>query len=233
MPLAEPYFTQDTFTFLRQLAKNNKREWFAEHKGRYERHVKTPMLRLIGDLKPHLAKVSGYLFCDDAASGGSMFRIHRDTRFSPDKRPYKTHAAASFPHVAAESSGGIDVPGLYFQVAPGEVLAGGGLWMPGTPQCNAVRAAILADPAGWKKAVAGATKAGLALETDLALKRPPPGVDADHPLVDVLKLKRFGVTRTLDDADALRPDLLAVLVKEFKAAAPLVRWLCGALKLPW
>ena len=99
---ASPYFTPATFSFLRDLAKNNNREWFGDHKDRYENHVKEPALRFIVDVGPKLDKISPHFRADPRANGGSLFRIYRDTRFSKDKTPYKTHTGIQFRHEAGK-----------------------------------------------------------------------------------------------------------------------------------
>jgi uncharacterized protein (TIGR02453 family) len=92
------YFTPSLFAFLRDLKANNTRDWFQANRERYVADVEAPMLRFIGDLAPHLATISPAFVADRRRMGGSMYRIYRDTRFSPDKTPYKTHIAATFRH---------------------------------------------------------------------------------------------------------------------------------------
>ena len=88
--MATPYFTDKTFKFLRALARNNSREWFHAHKAEYDAHLRGPFLQLITDLQPDLLGISEHYRADPSGVGGSLFRIHRDTRFSNDKTPYKT-----------------------------------------------------------------------------------------------------------------------------------------------
>ena len=87
--MANAHFTPRTFSFLRELAGNNNREWFHAHKPRYEEDVRDPALRFIADFAPHLADISTRFRADPRANGGSLFRIYRDTRFSKDKTPYQ------------------------------------------------------------------------------------------------------------------------------------------------
>ena len=125
MPKASPYFSDDTFKFLRQLAKNNNRDWFLKNKERYEASVRAPALRLISDLADPFKDISAQLTAVAKPVGGSLFRIHRDTRFANDKSPYKTHIGMYFSHAAAtkaarnDASGGapgrLDAPGLHGQ----------------------------------------------------------------------------------------------------------------------
>ncbi|MEM6532458.1 MAG: TIGR02453 family protein, partial [Myxococcota bacterium] len=108
--MPEPHFSPALFKFLRDLEKNNNREWFQTHKPRFEEHVKAPLLRFIEDIEAPLMKVSKHIVADPSPSGGSMFRIYRDVRFSKDKRPYKTHAAAQFRHATGKDA---HAPGYY------------------------------------------------------------------------------------------------------------------------
>src|SRR5215467_1446961 len=105
------HFSRDLFKFLKELRENNDREWFTENKQRFESSVRDPFLRFISDFAPLLHGISAYFVADPRPSGGSLFRIYRDIRFSEDKSPYKTHIAAHFRHVASKK--GIQAPGFY------------------------------------------------------------------------------------------------------------------------
>ena len=88
-----PHLTPGLPTFLRQLKRNNNRDWFAANKKRYEEVVRDPMIQFIKDFAPKLKKISPQFVADPRTVGGSLFRIYRDTRFSRDKSPYKTWAS--------------------------------------------------------------------------------------------------------------------------------------------
>src|SRR5215813_12496172 len=134
--MRENHFSTDLFRFLKELKNNNKREWFAENKQRYEASVRDPFLRFIADFAPMLHGISPRFVADPKPNGGSLFRIYRDTRFSKDKAPYKTHVAASFPRAGLGKHEGA---GFYFHISPDEVLIGGGLYMPLPEDLQAVR----------------------------------------------------------------------------------------------
>ena len=118
------YFSEKTFRFQRALARNNNREWFAAHKTEYEEHLKQPFLRLIADLQPAIATISEHYRADPKPSGGSLFRIYRDTRFANDKTPYKAWAGARFFH---ERSKLVEAPSFYLHIQPGNCFVGAGL----------------------------------------------------------------------------------------------------------
>ena len=101
-----PYITPKLFKFLRDLKKNNTREWFEENKNRYEEQLRGPLLDFIEDFSEHLSKISGHFEADNRKVGGSLFRIYRDVRFSKDKSPYKTHAGIHFRHESARERRG-------------------------------------------------------------------------------------------------------------------------------
>ena len=93
---ASIYFRPETFTLLRQLKRHNDRKWFAKNQARYQASIVEPALSFIGDFAPHLYEISSFFVADARPSRGSLFRIYRDTRFSPDKRPFKDTRRHSF-----------------------------------------------------------------------------------------------------------------------------------------
>ena len=105
MPSAKstPYFTPQSLRFLTELSRNNNREWFTEHKAQYEASRREPSLRLIADMAEPLATISPQLRAEPKRVGGSLFRIHRDVRFSGDKSPYKRHVGITFFHAATRA----------------------------------------------------------------------------------------------------------------------------------
>lgn len=241
MPKAAPYFSDDTFKFLRALAKNNSREWFQANKDRYETQVRGPCLRLIGDLAEPLHAISPQITAIAKPVGGSLFRIHRDTRFSGDKRPYKTHAGMYFSHVAAKSAargeagnaafGRLDAPGFYLHVEPGGCFIGGGIWHPQPPTVKRVRDYMVSNPASWKKATRDPRFLKMFALGGDTLSRPPRGYDPEHELIEDLKRKDFVASAQLDDAELLRPDLVKLLSARYRLMTPMIDWLCGALDL--
>jgi len=223
-------FTPELFSFLADLRANNNREWFAANKNRYEEHLLEPALAFIDDFAPKLEKISPHLRADARPSGGSLFRIYRDTRFSKDKSPYKTNVGIHFRHERAKDA---HAPGYYLHLGPGEVFAGGGLWHPGTEAATRIREAIVADPDGWRRASrTGAFAKRLQLGGD-SLKRVPSWADADHPFADDLRRKDFFGSARLGEDDAVAPGFVDEYAEICKAAAPLMRFLCGALDVPF
>jgi uncharacterized protein (TIGR02453 family) len=223
-------FGPELFSFLADLRANNDREWFAANRDRYEEHLLEPALAFIDAFAPRLERISPHFRADARPSGGSLFRIHRDTRFSKDKSPYKTNLGIHFRHERAKD---IRAPGFYLHIGPGEVFAGGGIWHPDTEGATRIREAIVADPQRWKRATRGGAFAKrLELGGD-SLKRVPPWADPQHPFADDLKRKDFfGWARLSEDAVAA-PGFVDEYARICRAAAPLVQFLCDALEVPY
>lgn len=223
-------FTDATFAFLRELRRNNNREWFRANRARYEEHVKGAALRFIMDFGPRLARISPHLRADPRPVGGSMFRIYRDMRFARDRRPYKTHLGIRFPH---EKGKDVHAPGLYLHIEPAHVYVGCGIWHPDTGTLRCLRDAIVDDPDGW---VAARDDAGFrrwfGLDGD-RLKRAPRGFDSDHPLVEDLKRKDFTAGAELRPAAVTDARFVDEYAELCAATAPFMRWLCSALGLPF
>ncbi|MGH7537767.1 MAG: DUF2461 domain-containing protein [Gemmatimonadales bacterium] len=224
--MATAYFESDLFRFLQELKRNNRRDWFDKHKPRYETAVKRPLLRFIADFDARIRTLSKHFHGDARPSGGSMFRIYRDTRFSSDKSPYKTHAAAHFPHRTAGKD--VHTPGFYLHLEPGNSMGGGGLWQPDAPALKKVRDRIVQRPTDWKEVVS----ARLTILGD-SLKRPPAGYDADHPFIADLKRKEFYVMTEFTDRQVCAPDFMDRYLDACRTASPLVRFLAQAVGLPW
>jgi uncharacterized protein (TIGR02453 family) len=217
-------FSPELFTFLAELRENNDRDWFARNKQRYETHVLEPALDFIEAFRPHLEAISPHFVADSRRTGGSMFRIYRDTRFAKDKTPYKTAVGMLFRHEQGKET---SAPGFYLHLQPGECFAGGGIWHPETAAANRIRRAIADHPDQWRSAT---RDAGLALGGD-SLKRAPKGFDPDHPLIEDIKRKSFGASSRFDDADATSPTFVETYAGLCAKRAPLIRFLCDALAL--
>src|SRR5262245_12111639 len=192
-------FSPALFTYRRDLKKNNDRDWFKANKARYDEAVLEPALAFIEDFEPHLHAISSHFVADPRPVGGSLFRIYRDTRFSKDKSPYKTHTGIHFRHELAKSA---HAPGFYLHLEPGQVFLGAGIWRPDREPLAQIRTAIAEDPDRWKRTTRAKAFAGLYELGGDSLKRAPAGFDPEHPLLDELRRKDFIAVRTLSDKDA-------------------------------
>ncbi len=225
-----PGFPADTFAYLRDLTANNNRPWFQEHKARYEASFLTPALQLIEALQKPLGRVAPMLQVEAKKSGGSLMRIYKDTRFSPDKTPYKTNIGIQFRHLAGKD---VHAPGIYLHVAVDECFFGAGMWRPDSPALLQVREAIVQHEPVWRKLLNRKPfRESFALYDD-RLKTAPRGFPVDHPLIDDLRLKSFIAMKPLRQADMQSASLVDDVVQLAKTAAPLMRFLCEALGQPY
>jgi uncharacterized protein (TIGR02453 family) len=222
-------FTPELFTFLADLTANNDREWFKANKERYERDIKAPSLAFITAFEPYLHDLSPHFEAIAKASGGSLFRIYRDTRFSKDKTPYKTHVGLHFKHERAKD---VHAPGFYLHIEPGESGGGYGVWMPDNPTLKRIRDRIVAEPDRWAAVKAALTEAGGSLHEG-GLKRPPRGYDKDHPHIEDLKRKSFAAMFPVADHDVLGDDAPARFAALCEKGAPLVEFVCDALDVAY
>jgi len=220
------HFGPELFKFLEELRENNTREWFQANKGRYESTVRGPVLRFIADFAAPLHTISLYFVADPSPTGGSLFRIYRDVRFSKDKSPYKTQVGMSFWHI--EGGKMVHVPGFYLHLEPDGCFAAAGVWHPDAATLKKIRAAIAARPAAWK----AVRRSGLEIE-GRTLARPPKGYDAEHPLIDDLRWKDYVTSIAFSEAKVCSPRFLSDYVAACRRMSPLVKFLTEALRLTW
>jgi uncharacterized protein (TIGR02453 family) len=207
-------------SYLRALKRNNNREWFQAHRPDYEAHVHGPLIALVERLAPELARFAPELV---ASPRVSLYRIYRDTRFSPDKTPYKTHAAAIFPCRGLPKHEGA---GLYLEVAPAHVLIAGGIYAPQPPELHAIREHLARNHRRFRSIVESPVfrRAFGEIEGD-RLQRLPRGFPAGHPAAQFLKMKQFLVGHEYPAALSASPRFFTELVTRFGQMAPLIRFL--------
>ncbi len=228
MSQTPPSFGPELFDFLRQLRQNNRREWFAANKERYEEHVKHPALQFISDFGPRLHGISTQFVADPRPVGGSLFRIHRDVRFSPDKSPYKTSVGIQFRHKRHKD---VHSPGFYLHLEPDGSFLGVGIWRPDGETLRQIRNRLAENPKSWQSTVGEKRfRRHFELGGD-TLQRPPRGFDAEHPLIEDLKRKDFFASTPFTDDAVTAPGFLAEFERLSHTGAPLVRYLCDATDL--
>lgn len=220
-------FKKSTIKFLRELEKNNNRDWFEANKHRYESDVREPALEYIEAMAPHLAKISGSFIASPKKVGGSLMRVYRDVRFSKDKTPYKTNIGIQFRHAAGKD---VHAPGFYMHIEPSEVFVGAGIWRPDSATINNMRLHMDENQAEWKKISKAVKAKGFSMYGE-SLKRPPKGYSDDHPLLEDLKRKDFIATQGLKGAMVSQADFVKQTAKLFAGAKPLVEFICEATDL--
>ncbi len=217
-------FPKEGIAFLKRLKKNNNREWFNEHKSEFLESVKFPMQTLISSLKQPMAKLAPEILIDPQRS---IFRIYRDTRFSKNKAPYKTHVAAIFhPKGRWEESAG-----FYVHIEPGGLYVGGGVYMPSNEQLKLIRRGIDRYPDEFRAIVQSRTfkKTFGNLEGE-KLQRAPMGYPVDHPMVEWLKHKSFYAGVDWEEQKCHSAQFVDEVVALYRDLLPLVRFLNNAME---
>jgi len=218
--------------FFRTLARHNTRDWFEANRALYEHEVREPMRSLVEELDVRLATLAPELMGDPRRS---VFRIHRDIRFSKDKSPYKTNAGCWFYHRNAGRAVGQDAEGggagFYFHLDGSSSFVAGGIWMPPRGALNRIRDAIAEAPAAVPALLLEPRfkRRFGALSREAMLTRVPRGYPPDHPAAELLRFQSFTVSRKLSAKEIGTPRLVDRLAREFEVMLPLVRWLNRAL----
>jgi len=228
-------FGPGAFSFFRRLRRHNSREWFQANRAAYESDVLSPLRALVVEVDHRLRGFAPEITGDPRRS---IFRIHRDVRFSRDKSPYKTHAACWFYHQDAGRGVGNEATeggaGFYFHLSPEECLIAGGIWMPPRPSLTKIREAIAKDPETFGRLVEDRAfrRRFRGLDEDAMLKRLPRGFDPGHPAERWLRYQTFTCSRDLSNREVRSHALPGTLAKDFARLLPLVRWLNSALGYP-
>lgn len=223
-------FPRDFFAFYKALKKNNNRDWFNANKDRYHEVVVKPMCEYISSMAPLLEAISPYYSADPRPHGGSMFRIYRDTRFSSDKTPYKTHAACHFRHRAGRDA---HAPGFYLHIDTDAISIGGGIWLPPARQLGLIREFIADNPSAWAELIGSPEVSAMGGVQGDSLQRPPRGFAVDARHVEDLKRKSFYLMAGAEKELALGPELVTESARIFRVAARLNHFISDALGLPF
>ena len=215
-----PRFSAEALKFLRALKRNNRRDWFNAHRDDYEAHIRQPMFEIIERLCVDFRQFAPELVANPKTS---MYRIHRDIRFSENKAPYKTHAAANFPWRGLPKHEGA---GLYFHVSTDDVWVGGGMYAPQMPQLQAVREHIAANHRRLRAIVESpAFKRTVGELEGERLQRVPRGFSKDHAAAEYLKFRQFIAGCEFPAAFATSPKFYPGVLSVFRRVAPLSRFL--------
>jgi len=217
-------FPAEGMAFLRSLKRNNRREWFQPRKHIYDEKVRAPMVALVSSLTAAMER-----FAPDYVRGpeAAIYRIYRDTRFSPDKTPYKTHVAAIFQRRGLDKHASA---GLYFSVSPETIEIAGGVYMPTPDELRAIRTYLVDHHQEFRRILRGRTLRALMGELmGDELTRVPKGFDAEHPSADLVRRKQWLLDIELDPGLAATPKLYPELVKRLRAMTPFVEFLNAPL----
>ncbi|MGB5257227.1 MAG: DUF2461 domain-containing protein [Woeseiaceae bacterium] len=219
-------FKPETIAFLEQLGANNNRNWFREHKSRYEEDVLDVALRFIQSMQEPLAGISKHFVALPTRVGGSLMRVYRDTRFSKDKTPYKTNIGIQFRHEQAKD---VHAPGYYVHIAPEQVFIGVGMWRPDPEPLKRIRERIAGKPAEWQRAVGGEKfRRHFSLGGE-SLRRPPRGFAKDQECIEDIRRKSFIAVRELAVEECLKPQFQRTVESSFSTAEPFMHFVCKAV----
>jgi uncharacterized protein (TIGR02453 family) len=219
-------FPESVPNFLRDLDRNNNREWFNGRKAYYKNELLPLLQEFIEVTSAQLRKAQIPLRADPQRS---VFRIYRDTRFSADKRPFKTNLGAVFDRASERATLGM----LYFHLQPGQSFAALGFYQPEQKELTKIREEIVDRAEVFKRIVSDLEKVGLTLSLEGGLKRVPRGFEEfrESDVALFLKQKSFVVSRKLDDAAIVSAGLPERLVEFAKVGLPLLRFGWRALDL--
>ena len=219
-------FRPETLKFLKDLKKNNNRDWFNENKPRYEEQVLDVALHFIQSMQDPLKKIAPHFTAVPKRMGGSLMRVYRDTRFSKNKLPYKTNIGIQFRHEQAKN---VHSPGYYVHIDPDDVFLGAGMWMPESEPLLGIRQRIADKPQEWQRAKGDKAFARHFKLGGTSLTRPPRGFDKEHAMIEDIKRKSFIAIKNMSHDDALSPQFQRKVETVFKAATPYMQFLCKAV----
>ena len=213
-------FSPEAISFLRALKRNNRRGWFQPRKEKYETLIKAPMLEFVGCLNEEMARFApAYVTPPEKA----VYRIYRDTRFSPDKTPYKTHIAAIFPRNSAVKREGAV---FYLHFTEKELLAFGGVWGPDRDELMAYRTLLRDNHEEFEAVLSNRSLRKIVGELQgEQLSRMPKGFPVDHPAEALLRQKQWYLESTLPISLLTTPRVVPELAKRFAVMAPMVEFL--------
>ena len=221
-------FGATTINVLTELASNNNRDWFLANKERYEHDVQGVALDYIAAMGPRIERISEHFLALPQKSGGSLMRVYKDSRFARGQDPYKTNIGIQFRHELAKD---VHAPGFYVHIEPDGCFMGAGMWRPEPAALAKIRQRIVEQPKEWQKVRANKAFNEHWSLGGSGLKRAPQGYSEDHPHIADLKRKDFIAGHDLPGTAVAKADFVELSTEYFKAAAPLMKFLCASLGL--
>ena len=208
---------KSTFKFLKDIAKNNNRDWFNKNKSTF--------LEANQNMKDFMASLENELNKTDVIEKAKLFRIYRDVRFSKDKTPYNEHFSISFSREGAFRRGG-----YYLRIKPKETMIGGGFWRPEPSDLKLIRQHIAADSKPLRKIFNSKKFKDMFGEIEgEQLQKAPRGFDPEHKDIDLIKYKGFVASRIVKDAEITSPNFQKEVIKTFKNLRPFFDYMSDIL----
>lgn len=209
------------FEFLQKLRQHNNREWFNEHKTTYQQELQ----HLEQFAEALLAKMNTHDLIETSSGKKSLYRIYRDTRFSQDKTPYKTHWSGSFKRATQQRRGG-----YYFHIEQGNSFVAGGFFGPVPADLKLIRDDIAFDPAPLQKILKNKTfMAYFGSLQGEQVKTTPKGYPADHEAIELLRFKQYLLIRKFTDEEVMAPSFLEEANKTYIAMRPFFDYMTEVL----
>lgn len=213
---------QSTLEFLVKLKENNNRDWFNEHKNQF----KDEQAKVVDFAEQLIAEVNKFDVLEPVSGKRSLFRIYRDTRFSKDKTPYKTHFSGQLKRATALRRGG-----YYFQIAPNDnTMIAGGFFAPNSNDLKRIRQEIAADPNSLRQIISAPAflKTFGELKGD-QVKTAPRGFSKTDPAIDLLRYKQYLLIRKFSDKEVMAADFLAKAAETYHHMLPLFEYMSSIL----
>lgn len=221
MKIKHPIIQPSTFEFLRQLKKNNNRDWFAKHKERYTRELDA----MVSFADALLAEMNKHDNIENASGKKALFRIYRDTRFSKDKTPYKTHWAGNLKRATKKLRGS-----YYFHIEAGNSFIGGGFWGPEPADLKRIREEFAYDASGFHKIIKSKSfKETFGTLQGEQVQRAPKGFDPNHPEINLIRYKQFLLIRKFTDKEVMQAGFLMEVNDSFKKMRPFLNYMSEVL----
>lgn len=219
--------TQKALDFLRDLSKNNNRDWFQENKARYEADLKKPFETFIGQIIQEIQKVDQQIIIEPKKA---IFRINRDTRFSKDKSPYKTNVGAIISRAGTKVK---ELPGFYIHLEQGTFMLGGGAYFLEKEPLYQVRQHIMLNPQRFKDIInhpnfKNKFDEGIQGEKNKKLPAEFQQASENQPL---LYNKQFYVMAELDPKTILQDDIITQVMEHYTVIKPFNDFMIEALQL--
>lgn len=211
------HISKATFSFLKDIQKNNNREWFTEHKPKY--------VAAQTEIKAFAQDVLELLSQHDNIEGPKVFRIYRDVRFSKDKTPYKTNIGVGFSRATEALRGG-----MYINIEPNNTFVGGGFWNPNSPDLKRIRNELSVNAGEFRTIITSKSfKDNFGELKGEALKTAPRGFAKDHPDLDLIRMKQFLVGKDFTNKQALSKDFAHQINETFRAMRPFFDFMSDVL----
>jgi len=211
-------------SFLKELAKNNRQEWFQENKADFEK-AKFEFAEFVSKLILRIGKFDNSV--KNLSTKNCIFRIYRDVRFSKDKTPYKTNFGA---YIAGKGKNR-NKAGYYFHLEPGNYFIGGGIYMPPADVLKRIRNEIYFNTPKFKKLICQKTFKSLFGELyGEKLVNVPKEFPKDHPDGELLKYKSYTLLHSITEKQLLAKDLFEYTIQVYKAMQPFNDFINKALE---